>query len=221
MNLSDIKNLIPSEFYHILEKQNLEKLRPCQEKAIEKGLLQNKNIVICTPTASGKTLCAELAAISNILNEKGKAIYIVPLKALATEKYKSFQKLYNSIINIGISIGDYDDSDQTLYDKDIIIATAEKMDSLIRHNSNWINNIKTIIIDETHLLNDQSRGPTLEIIITMLRQLLKDVQIIALSATIGNPETLASWLNAELVIDKWRPVKLRQGICIDENIEFY
>ena len=51
-------------------------------------------------------------------------------------------------------------------------------------------------------------------------QLLKKVQVIALSATIGNPEELAEWLNANLVIDDWRPVKLHKGVYMDGEIEF-
>jgi len=81
--------------------------------------------------------------------------------------------------------------------------------------------VSVIIIDEIHLLNDTNRGPTLEILITILRQLLKKVQIIGLSATIGNSEELAEWLKAELVIDNWRPVKLHKGVYLDGEVEFY
>lgn len=221
MKLSDLKNKIPSSFYDLLEKQGLDELRPCQEKAVNAGLFEGKNFVVCTPTASGKTLVAELAGIKNILDGKGKTIYIVPLKALATEKYNSFVERYGEIIKVGISIGDYEDADKKLSDKDLIIVTSEKMDSLIRHSASWIPHIATLVVDETHLMNDPSRGPTLEIILTMLRHMLKDLQTVALSATIGNPEQLAAWMDAELIIDKWRPVVLRQGICKDREIEFY
>ena len=84
----------------------------------------------------------------------------------------------------------------------------------------WINEVKTVVIDEIHLLNDPRRGPTLEIIITLLKQLIKP-QIIGLSATIGNPKELAEWLEAELVSDDWRPVELKQGIHLDGKTEFY
>ena len=80
--------------------------------------------------------------------------------------------------------------------------------------------MKVVIVDEAHLINDESRGPTLEIVITLLRELLKNAQIIALSATIGNPEELAEWLKAELVIDDWRPVKLYKGIYYKGKVEF-
>ncbi|MBW3012558.1 DEAD/DEAH box helicase, partial [Candidatus Woesearchaeota archaeon] len=214
MLLSDIKDSIPKKLYDVLLKQDFKEFRPCQEKSIKKGLLEGKNLVVCTPTASGKTWVAKLAAVKNILEGKGKAIYIVPLKALATEKYNEFKKDF-PFLDVALSIGDLDSSDPYLERMDIIITTSEKMDSLIRHRIHWLSQIHTIIVDETHLINDTERGPTLEILITMLRQKLKNMQIIALSATIGNPEELAEWLNANLVIDKWRPVKLHQGTYLD------
>ena len=219
MELKLIKDKVPKELYNILEKE-IVKLRPAQEKAVENGLLDSKNLLVCTPTASGKTLIAELAALKNILGGNGKAIYIVPLKALASEKYKDFKKKYGGVAKVALSIGDIDSSDSYLVDYDLIITTSEKLDSLIRHHAPWLSLISTIIIDEIHLLNDAGRGPTLEILITILRQLLKKAQIIGLSATIGNPSELASWLDAELVEDDWRPVKLHKGVYLDGEVQF-
>ena len=219
MELRLIKHKIPKELYTILEKE-VKELRPAQEKAIKKGLLERKNLLVCTPTASGKTLIAELAALKSIIGGNGKAIYIVPLKALASEKYKDFKKRYDGIAKVALSIGDIDSSDSYLVDYDLIITTSEKLDSLIRHHAPWLSLISTIIVDEIHLLNDPGRGPTLEILITILRQLLKKAQIIALSATIGNPEELSEWLKAELVIDDWRPVKLHKGVYLDGEVQF-
>jgi len=220
MELKLIKDDMPKELYEILEKE-ITKLRPAQEKSIKKGLLQGKNLLVCTPTASGKTLIAELAALKSVIEGKGKSVYIVPLKALASEKYRDFKRRYGKIAKIALSIGDIDSADPFLVDYDLIICTSEKMDSLIRHHASWLSNIKTVIVDEIHLLNDTERGPTLEILLTILKQLLKNAQIIALSATIGNAEELAEWLNADLIVDEWRPVKLHKGIYLDGEIEFY
>ena len=219
MHLSDIKSKIPEKLYAILS-QSIEALRPSQEKAINAGLLDGKSLLVCTPTASGKTLIAELAALKSILEGKGKAVYIVPLKALASEKYRNFKKRYGRIAKIALSIGDIDSSDPYIAEYDLIITTSEKLDSLIRHHSPWISGIKTVIVDEIHLLNDAERGPTLEILLTILKHLLKNSQIIGLSATIGNAEELAEWLQADLVVDEWRPVKLYQGVYLDGEIEF-
>ena len=219
MDLKSIKNRIPGKLFKILDK-DIKKLRPAQEKAVKKGLLDGKNLLVCTPTASGKTLIAELASMKSIIEGNGKTVYIVPLKALASEKFKDFKKRYGGVAKVALSIGDIDSSDSYLVDYDLIITTSEKLDSLIRHHAPWISLISTIIIDEIHLLNDPGRGPTLEILITILRQLLKKAQIIGLSATIGNPQELAGWLDAELIEDDWRPVKLHKGIYLDGEIEF-
>ena len=211
MELENIKNLVHNKAYEIFEK-DIKILRPAQEKAVNNGLFENKNLLICTPTASGKTFIAEMAFINSIFKKNKKAIYIVPLKALASEKYKDFKNKYGHLMKISLSIGDLDSDDYYLKDYDLIICTSEKLDSLLRHHVPWINDIGTIIIDEIHLINDVERGPTLEIIITLLKQLLNEVQFIGLSATIGNPQQLAIWLNANLVEDDWRPVKLKNRI---------
>ncbi len=219
MKLEDIKSKIPKELYNIIDKE-IKELRPAQVKAIKKGLLDKKSLLVCTPTASGKTLIAELAALKTIINDKSKVVYIVPLKALASEKFNDFKKRYGHIAKIALSIGDIDSADPYLAEYDLIITTSEKLDSLIRHHSPWLSKISLVVVDEIHLLDDPGRGPTLEILITILRQVLKNVQIIGLSATIGNPEELAEWLNAKVVIDGWRPVKLHKGIYLNNEIEF-
>lgn len=211
---------LPAKIKEVLEKQKIKEFRPAQKKALEAGLLEGRNLLVCTPTASGKTLIAEMAAGKSILESKGKAVYIVPLVALANEKAKDFKKKYEHLFKVALSVGDFDSSDPHLMDYDLIICTAEKLDSLIRHQAPWLRFVNVIIIDEVHLLNDISRGPTLEILITLLKKLLPQAQIIALSATIGNPEELAKWLDAKLVKDDWRPVPLHKGIYFDNTIEF-
>jgi len=219
MLVSKIKNKVHPKLFSALK---FEEFRPSQEKAIKSGLLERKNLLVCTPTASGKTLVAEIGAINSILEKKGKAVYIVPLKSLASEKYKEFKETYEPLgIRVAIAIGDLDSSDPWLEDYDLIIATAEKLDSLLRHQARWVKDVATLVVDEIHLLNDPGRGPTLEVIITLLRKLLPKMQLIGLSATVGNAKEMADWLKAELIIDDWRPVKLFQGTFFDEHIEFY
>lgn len=219
MKIEKYKKKIPEKIYSLLEKKGFEELRPSQIKSINAGLFEEKNLLVCTPTASGKTLVAEFAFLNAVLHDKGKAVYIVPLRALASEKYKQFKKDY-PFLKIGLSSGDLDSSDTHLSNSDVIVTTSEKFDSLLRHKAPWIQRLKTVVIDEIHLLNDASRGPTLEIIITILKKELSKVQLIGLSATIGNPKELAEWLKAKLVEDSWRPVKLRKGVYLDGEIEF-
>ncbi|MBI2144835.1 DEAD/DEAH box helicase [Candidatus Woesearchaeota archaeon] len=220
MHLDTIKDKIPQELFEAIAASGVKELRPSQVKSVNAGLLEGMSLLVCTPTASGKTLIAELAAVSAILQKRGKAVYIVPLKALASEKFNDFRKRYGSFLKVSLSIGDLDSSEAYLSGSDIIICTAEKLDSLIRHHASWLRSIAVVVVDEIHLLNDAGRGPTLEILITLLRQLLPKSQFIGLSATIGNPEELAGWLGAGLVLDDWRPVRLRQGVYRDGSIRF-
>ena len=219
-HLSDLSGKIPQQLLDILAKSGIGELRPAQQKSVKAGLLNGKNLLVCTPTASGKTLIAELVMLKNILERKGTAIYIVPLKALGNEKHRDFQERYGGVCKVALSIGDLDSADPYLADYDLIVTTSEKLDSLLRHHAPWLKNVATVVVDEIHLLNDPHRGPTLEILITMLRELLHDVQVLGLSATIGNPAELAEWLGATLVQDSWRPVKLAQGVYREGRIHY-
>jgi helicase len=207
---------IPS---HLVEQYNasgISTLYPPQVTCIKKGLFEGKNLVISIPTASGKTLIAEMAMHHQIA-AGGKCLYVVPLKALASEKYDDFS---GKGVRVGISTGDFDRSDEKLGRSDIIVATSEKVDSLLRNRTGWINSISLLVIDEIHLIGDEGRGATLEMVITTMRNRNPDIQVIGLSATIGNPKELAGWLSAELVESEWRPVNLREGVYFRGAIRF-
>ena len=199
-----------------MERLGIAELRPAQQKALDAGLERGRNLLVCSPTASGKTLIAELAFLQ-ALNEKKISVYIVPLKALAQEKYAQFTK--RNVFSVGLAVGDLDEKDQHLHQHDVIVATAEKLDSLLRHHAPWTARIGVVVVDEIHLLNDPGRGPTLEILLTMLKRITRP-QLIGLSATIGNPEELAEWLAADLVVDDWRPVRLDKGVLVGTSVEF-
>ncbi|TFF87049.1 DEAD/DEAH box helicase [Candidatus Thorarchaeota archaeon] len=182
--------------------------------------MDGNNLVLAVPTSSGKTLVAETAILKAISEGLGKALYLVPLKSLAREKYLEFQR-YNSLgIRTAMSVGDYDSPGTRLKDADIVILTTERADSLIRHQGKWLSEISIMIVDEIHLVNDSSRGPTLEMVVAKMRQMSPQIQIIALSATISNAEEIAGWLDAQLVKSNWRPVPLREGVFLDGSIRF-
>jgi helicase len=205
----------------LLEISGFKELNPVQKEALKKGLLKGKNLVIFAPTASGKTFCAELAAMKTILDKKEKVVYMVPLVALANEKYQEFKKKYSQLgVKVALSVGDLDSADPFLRNYQLIVVSNEKMDSLIRHGAEWISDIGLIIADEIHLLDQADRGPTLEITLTLLRKLVPNAQLLALSATIKNAKELAKWLNAETVISEWRPVKLYRGVSYPYQIKF-
>jgi helicase len=218
-----------SENYQILKKvvdrikqyDKLDELFPPQEEAIKKGVLDGENLILCTGTGSGKTLIGELAALKCILETGKKVMYLVPLRALAMEKYYDFKLKYEPLgIKVALSIGDMDSSDAWIERYQLVCCTYEKADSLIRHGAPWLNNVGVLVIDETHDLNLIDRGPTLEIVITRLLKENPNIQVIGLSATIGNPKDLAKWLNSKLVVSDFRPIPLYEGVYYDGKIYF-
>jgi len=209
---------IDSRIVDKLKEDGIEELYPPQAEAIGPAL-SGRNLVLAIPTASGKSLVAYLAMLQAVLRG-GKALYIVPLKALASEKFEDLAKFESLGIRVGESSGDYDEIDPKLHMYDIVIATSEKADSLLRHRAKWLDQISIVVADEVHLINDPERGPTLEVTLVRFRTFNPRAQVIALSATIRNSRELAEWLEADLVESDWRPVPLREGVYADGKIFF-
>ena len=209
----------------VLFEGKIFELREIQKKAIKKGLFFRKSFLVCAPSGSGKTLIGEVCAIHNIFQGFGKSIYLVPFKALATEKYFHFKRSYERFgVKVELSIGDYDVDDSKLERADIIVTTYEKMDSILRnfYEKEWIYNISTIIIDEIHIIGESDRGPRLESLIVRLNEFLHNPQIIGLSATIANSEFFNSWLSSlgndtTLIESDKRPVPLHYKIEVTQN----
>jgi helicase len=202
---------LPAELQIYVKRKGFTQLYPPQEKAIEAGLLDGKSLIVSSPTASGKTLMALMAAYMRA-KEGRKVVYLAPLRALASEKYHEFSEFSEFGIKTAISTGDYDSSGEGLGKADIIVLTNERFDSILRHKVSWLPSVGLFIADEVHLAGNDSRGPTLEMILTKVRYLGLDTQILALSATISNVELLADWLRCTSIELDWRPVPLKQGV---------
>ncbi|HMF33160.1 MAG TPA: DEAD/DEAH box helicase, partial [Candidatus Lokiarchaeia archaeon] len=215
---------IPQPILDRLQAIGISELYPPQARAIEEGD-PSKNIVIAIPTAAGKTLIAEIFMLTHILfpdsGIRGKAMYLTPLKALATEQYHTFKTHWDPLgVRVTFSTGDFDRVDKNLFNNDIIVLTNEKADSILRNHPELLAGVSCVVADEIHLMNDESRGVTLELILTKIRKLSPQTQIVGLSATINNAHELASWLDATLIQDDWRPVPLKEGAFLDHEIIF-
>ena len=207
---------LPESAIEFLKSEGFEKLYPPQADSVKSGLLDGTSILVSAPTASGKTLIAMLAILSYLFKNNGKIIYLSPLRALAAEKFTEFKKLekitLGKKIKVGISTGDFENIEKNLEKSNILILTNEKMDSIIRHGVEWVEEIGLVISDEVHLIGDETRGPTLEMILTQLKQLDTKPQIVGLSATITNSDEIANWLDCKLIKNDWRPVPLSEGV---------
>jgi helicase len=219
LEIKDLSSWLSQEALELYEARGYKELYPPQAEAVERGILDGKSMLFAMPTASGKTLLAELAMIKAALQGR-RSLYIVPLRALATEKHDSFKKFRDLGISIGISTGDFDKRDERLGRNQIIIATSEKADSLMRNGASWVRDLTVLVVDEIHLLNDPGRGPTLEMTITKLRHCNPGLQVIGLSATIANAPEIAAWLKAEMVSSDWRPISLREGVICNGKLVF-
>ena len=218
MDVADVSG-VPAWFAEHLREEEIESLYPPQAEAVDAGVAEGKSLVAAVPTASGKTLIAQLAMLSAV-DRGGTALYIVPLRALASEKREEFSSFEADGVSIGVATGNYEDTGEWLADKDIIVATSEKVDSLVRNGAPWIDDLDCVVADEVHLVDDPNRGPTLEVTLAKLRRINPNLQVVALSATVGNADTLAEWLDAELVDSTWRPIELRKGVHYGQALHF-
>lgn len=198
-----------------------------QAEAVAK-VIDGSNVVASIPTAGGKSVIGYIALFNRLLSQGEKGMYIVPFKALAEEKKEEIENLGKRLgIKVCVMTGDHKDKTPVPPDTDILLATAEKADSLLRNRDKWITggrydrNSRTtvydrplgaVVADEVHTISDPARGPTYETVLTQLRTELPNAQFVAISGTIPNAEDLATWLGAETVISNIRPTKLRMGV---------
>jgi helicase len=197
-----------------LEQLGYHKLTTIQQRAIEGGLFGRKNLLVIAPTNTGKTFVGELAAlVTSTFKESTYTFFLVPLKALAEEKFQDFTNKYAKWgLKVAISTSDKTEFDEDLLSYQVIIATYEKMNALLVRNPDLIDRVGLVIVDELQNIGDPSRGVTLEILLTTLVISLKRPQLIGLSATISNAKQVAQWLDAALIETDKRDVELREGI---------
>jgi len=213
---------LPPKFVKFLQRDwGIEQLHPPQAEALP-SVVGGRNTLIAIPTASGKSLLAYIAMVKRLSegHDRSKAIYIVPLKALAMEKYEELSEVGRAMgFTVGLGIGDATSEAKNIKECNILVCTSEKLDSLMRHNAELLADVCCVVADEFHLMNDTTRGPTLEINLTRLRHIKPDAQLVALSATVGNAEALATWLDATLIKSDWRPVALEYATFHDFHVE--
>ncbi|MBE0556902.1 MAG: DEAD/DEAH box helicase, partial [Proteobacteria bacterium] len=192
-----------------------QELLPIQQIAVRKGKdLDGKSAVIFSPTSSGKTFVGEMAAVQTARQNR-RAIYLVPQKALAEEKFQEFTRKYRSFgIRVVISSRDRQEFDRDIYRGRFHIAVVvyEKMQALMVASPAMLRNVGLVVVDELQMIGDKTRGAGLEILLTKILLAQDKPQIIGLSAVLGNAKQLADWMGAELCEDHRRPVELRKGV---------
>jgi superfamily II RNA helicase len=183
-------------------------LDPFQLQAI-KALNENRSVVVCAPTGSGKTLIGEYA-IHRALRNKGRVFYTTPLKALSNQKFRDFRDCFGEK-NVGLLTGDI----SIERDAPIVVMTTEIFRNMlygtrIGEVGTSVVGVEAVVLDECHYMNDKQRGTVWEESIIYCPP---DIQLVALSATVDNSQQLTEWMSqvhgaTELIYSNYRPVPL-------------
>lgn len=218
VRIDDLK--LPTELKKIFRSHG-KYLLPVQALTLDNGLLEGKNLLVVSATASGKTLIGELAGLPKALNGE-KFIFLTPLVALANQKYRDFKKKYKKLgLNVSIRVGmsrinakeELSIKDERVQDAEIIVGTYEGLDFLLRSGKAFeLGKLGTVVVDEIHMLDDDERGPRLKGLIRRLQTLFPDLQIIGLSATVKNTREMAEEFGMKLVEYDKRPVPLERHL---------
>jgi len=201
-------------------------LLPVQSLAVENGALEGRDQLVVSATATGKTLVGELAGIDRALRGGGKMLFLVPLVALANQKYGEFKDRYGDVVDVTLRVGASriaDDGQQFDASADVIVGTYEGIDHALRVGRD-LGEVGTVVIDEIHTLGEDERGHRLDGLITRLKHYCEDLgggetQWLYLSATVGNPGSLAAALGAQLVEFEERPVPIERHVTFTDGRE--
>ncbi len=198
-------------------------LLPVQERAVKEfGLFGSGNLIVFSPTSSGKTFVGEMAAVK-AARENTKVFYLVPQKALAEEKFQEFRQRYGKLgIKVVVSSRDHREYDEDIERRDfqIAIVVFEKMQALLVSRPQLMEVVGLVVVDELQLITDEVRGPTLELLLTKLRIARSRPRVLGLSAVLGKTQSLADWLGAKLLVETRRPVELRKGVICNGTFKY-
>lgn len=201
-----------------------------QSKCFHPVYNTNSNMVLAAPTGSGKTVVMELA-ICRLLNllkgERFKVVYQAPTKSLCSERFRDWNSKFSSVgLKCAELTGDTDHTQlRSVQNSQIIITTPEKWDSVTRKwkdHMRLMQLVKLFLIDEVHILKE-TRGATLEAVVSRMKNIGSNVRFMALSATVPNSEDIATWLGRDATNqhvpahrehfgEDFRPVKLQKFV---------
>jgi ATP-dependent RNA helicase HelY len=186
---------------------------PFQVEALE-ALARMESVLVAAPTGSGKTVVAEFA-VWLALREDRKVFYTTPLKALSNQKFNDLVALHGAA-NVGLLTGDNSINPGA----PVVVMTTEVLRNMIYERSDLLEDLRYVVLDEVHYLQDPYRGAVWEEVIIHLPL---DVVIVSLSATVSNAEEFADWIQTlrgptAAVIEDRRPVVLEQHYLIDDQL---
>ena len=248
LSLAHSRYGLPERLVSNLASMGVHAIYPWQASCLlGRGLLTGqKNLVYTAPTGGGKSLVADLLLLKRIIeNPSQKAMLVLPYVALVQEKLKWLAKvvhgvskntdLFNDIEHAGVPrvqwkpaqsairvAGFFGGSKATATwpDFDVAVCTIERANSLVNTaiEDGKIDQLGVVVIDELHMLDDESRGYIMELMMTKLISLQHGIQIVGMSATLSNPQRLASWLEAKFYVSTYRPIPVEEFLVYENAI---
>lgn len=159
----------------------------------------NTNIIVSFAMATGKTVIAECCFGYHVANSE-KVAYIAPYRGLCSEKIEKWRDdPHFSGGNVAIHTGDERSSDLSLATAQLTVLTSESFDSRTRNPhkwGSWLNELKCVVFDESHMLGDPSRGAAVEAAILRLTERNSQCRLVLLSATMSNATEVAKWIKS-------------------------
>lgn len=200
IRIEDATTLVPTSKYQYAHWP-FEEFNPVQSRLFD-VFEGGSNVAIAAATSAGKTVCSEMYLAYEIRKRGGKGIYVGPLKALAKEKEMDWQDPKHHFNDVPLSIitGDYRFTTQRISELDeakLIVMTPEMLASRCRNNSSdksrFLQDVGTVVFDESHLLTVPGRGDHIEVALMKLTRINPDVRIVLLSATMPNVDEICGW----------------------------
>ena len=205
------------------------------ECLMKQDILTGRNLIYSAPTSSGKTLVAEMLILKRIIETKKKAIYVLPYVSIVSEKVHQLSVLLKGC---GLKVGGFMGGSAPrggFPNVDIAVCTIEKANSLVNRlieERTLEEDVCIIVVDEIHMVSDPHRGYLLELLLTKVKylthrpdssQLHSSIQVVGMSATLPNLDTLSRWLAAEFYSADFRPVELKEmllckNVLYDANL---
>ncbi|HEY0075757.1 MAG TPA: DEAD/DEAH box helicase, partial [Abditibacteriaceae bacterium] len=187
--------------------------RVLQEGLLQEGLLQDGNAIVSLPPGTGKTLLGELCLMHSLDTKPGLGVFLAPYVALGRQVARRLEKHLPPTVRVcralaGGELPDFQPHQRT----EILVATPEKLDGLLRAQPHLLKHLKIVICDEAHLIGGDARGARLEGLLTRLRLQQSSghsLRLVLLSAALGQSSSLCKWIEARVFAHDWRPTAQR------------
>jgi helicase len=229
--IAPLRDQLPRGYLESLTQSGLQLLLPSQEAALRtEGLVAGReNCLIAMPTSTGKTLLGQLCMAASLGRGVGLACYVAPYRALANQVYRSFREQLPRHVRVERAMGGYSPVEmlQPSSRPTILVATPERFDAMLRYRPEFWKDLRCLVVDEAHILEQAERGVRLEGILTRARLQQgrgNPLRLVLLSAVLTHTGRLQQWLGIPdrlAIKGSWQPTARRLGMWAQEGVLKY